>query len=335
MTSDPIRHDSPPVPPPAEGARLDWKTVPASVRAALEAEFGSAVVDAASQPTGFSPGVAARLQLANGRRVFVKAASATPNAETPRMHRREAQIVSALPPHGAHGSPMPVPRLLWWLDDADTGWVVLVYEAVEGAHPAQPWQMDELNRVLSSLDVLAEALTPSPLPASFVGTASDAFAHRMRGYQQLANAPSDGLDAWSLRHLEQLAALEASASAAVEGDSLIHFDIRADNLLLTPERVWLVDWPLACVGAAWVDVAFFAPSVQMQGGPSPEYLIAHHAASRRADPDRITAAAVSIAGFFSWNALQPPPPGLPTLRAFQAAQGAIARQWVATRTDWT
>jgi hypothetical protein len=28
-------------------------------------------------------------------------------------------------------------------------------------------------------------------------------------------------------------------------------------------------------------------------------------------------------------ALRPPPPGLPTLREFQAAQGAVARRWLA------
>jgi hypothetical protein len=27
--------------------------------------------------------------------------------------------------------------------------------------------------------------------------------------------------------------------------------------------------------------------------------------------------------------MRPPPPGIPTVRAFQAAQGAIARQWLA------
>ena len=40
----------------------------------------------------------------------------------------------------------------------------------------------------------------------------------------------------------------------------------------------------------------------------------------------------ALAGYFTHRALQPPPPGLPTLRAFQAAQGEVARQWLAHRT---
>ena len=38
-------------------------------------------------------------------------------------------------------------------------------------------------------------------------------------------------------------------------------DVRADNFLLTPDRVVLVDWPWASIGAAFAEMIFFAPSV--------------------------------------------------------------------------
>jgi hypothetical protein len=74
--------------------------------------------------------------------------------------------------------------------------------------------------------------------------------------------------------------------------------------------------------------------VTMQGGPPPEEVIARHPACPLADPDAITAAVAALAGYFTHRALQPPPPGLPTLRAFQEAQGAVAREWLAQRTGW-
>jgi hypothetical protein len=111
--------------------------------------------------------------------------------------------------------------------------------------------------------------------------------------------------------------------------------VRADNILLTDDRVWFVDWPHACVGAAWVDVVCFAPSVAMQGGPTPEEVIARHPACRTAEPAEITATVAALAGYFTHRALQPPPPGLPTVRAFQAAQGVVARRWLAQRTGWS
>ena len=114
-------------------------------------------------------------------------------------------------------------------------------------------------------------------------------------------------------------------------ETLLHFDLRADNLLLTPERVWFVDWPHAAIGAGWVDAIAFAPSVTMQGGPPPEQIL------RRVAPDAppsATAAIASVAGFFTHQSVQPPPPGLPTLRPFQAAQAEIARTWLATRLQF-
>ena len=185
---------------------------------------------------------------------------------------------------------------------------------------------------------MAAALTPSPLPSATVGTANGRFRSGLRGWRQLRDDRPTRLaelDPWSTRHLDALIGLEETAGAAVEGDTLLHFDIRADDVLLTPERVWFVDWPHVCVGAAWVDMVLFAPSVTMQGGPPPEQVIALHPGCRTADTVDVTAAVVATAGFFTHRSLQPTPPGLPTLRAFQAAQGAVARQWVAQRIGWT
>jgi hypothetical protein len=73
----------------------------------------------------------------------------------------------------------------------------------------------------------------------------------------------------------------------------------------------------------------------MQGGPPPEEVFARYARLRDADPADVTASIATVAGFFTRTALEPPPPGLPTVRAFQAAQGIVAREWLAQRTGWT
>lgn len=313
-------------PPPATGSRLAWLHTPAAVRAAIAGWLGSAIVAAETQPGGFSPGLAARLRAADGRRVFAKAVGPAPNADAPAFHRREARNAGTLP------DTAPAPRLLWSHDDLD-GWVVLVFEDVAGRPPALPWQPAELDRVLAALARLAVSLTPSPLSAATVGHASQASLFARSWWQRVVAAPPSGLDAWSARHATRLAALEADAPAAVAGDTLLHLDIRADNLLLTDDRVVIIDWPHARVGAAWVDLLCFAPSVTMQGGPTPAALLARSPITAGVDPAAITAAIVALAGFFTWEALQPPPPGLPTLRPFQAAQGDVARAWIAERTD--
>lgn len=307
--------------PPATGARRDWSELPPRIVVALEGWLGSGIVAADTQPGGFSPGVAARVRAAGGRRVFVKAVEHEPNPEAPRLHRREATIVRSFPPSA------PVPQLLWKLDEG--GWVVLVFEDVEGRQPALPWRREELGRVLAAARELVAALTPSPVETQPAGTM---LARSINSWHLLRDDAPPSLDAWSRRHLERLAQLEAGVEEAVAGATLLHLDLRADNVLLADDRVYVVDWPHAHVGAAWLDAVAFAPSVAMQGGGLPDDLFARWPGAADAAPHGVTAAVASLAGFFTHRALLPPPRGLPTLRAFQAAQGVAARAWLARRT---
>jgi aminoglycoside phosphotransferase (APT) family kinase protein len=312
-------------PPPATGVRVPWSALPPRLLTALERRLAAPIISATSQQGGFSPGIAARVRTGDGRRFFVKAVGPELNPDSPGIYRQEARIVAALPPG------LPVPQLLWLYDEGEDGWVALAFEDLAGQSPVLPWQRAELDRVLETLVALSSALTPSPIATV---TARDRFAADIGGWRRLQAAPPDWLDAWSARHLSALAALEAEAAEAVQGQTLLHFDVRADNLLLTPRKVFVVDWPHACIGAAWVDLVAFAPSVAMQGGPEPEERLMCHPAARRADPGAITAALAAIAGYFTLRAKAPPPPGIPTVRAFQAAQGIEARRWLARRTGW-
>lgn len=316
-------------PPSDRGVRLHWPDMPRRLRSEVEEWLGGKVLFAATQPTGFSPGIAAVLTTDDDRQVFIKAVGPAPNPITPTMHRREIKVVSAMPDE------TPVPRLLWSYDEGEDGWVVMVFEHVAGLHPAQPWRTGELDRVIVALENLSATLTPSPLPTSIVGTASDMFATEICGWRRILDERQprvDCLDEWSRRHIETLAAIEGTAADALAGNSLLHMDIRADNILLTSERVWFLDWPHACKGPSWLDVVAFAPSVTMQGGPTPEKVISKHSACRAAECNAITAAVVSIAGYFTRQGLLPSPPGLPTVREFQRAQGLVARKWAAQRT---
>ena len=96
--------------PSAEGVRVDWAAVPHPVRSAIERVCGAPVIEAETQPGGFSPGVAARVRCADGARCFVKAASADVNPDAPRLHRQEARVLADLDPLIAAGQ-LPVPRL--------------------------------------------------------------------------------------------------------------------------------------------------------------------------------------------------------------------------------
>lgn len=312
--------------PPATGVRLPWAGLPATVRSAVEEMLGAPVTGAVTQHGGFSPGVAARLTLADGRRAFVKAVSADTNADSPRMHRREAANTAALPPG------TPAPRLLGTYDDGT--WVVLAFEDIEGRQPRVPWRADELDRVLEAIGALSERLTPCPAGARPVAAA---MAKMFGGWQRLidagaADGPAAGrLDPWALRHLRALAEIASGWPEPASGDTLAHCDLRADNMLLTRDRVVFVDWPHARSAAPWFDLVMLLPSVAAQGGPDPEELFTTHPSAAGADRAGVTAVLAAAAGYFVEGALGPPVPGIPTLRAFQHAQGAAALRWLRRR----
>jgi len=285
--------------------------------------MGARVVEATTQPQGFSPGVASRLVLADGRRVFVKAVSESANPDTPGIHRREASILAALP------ATAPAPRLLWSYDEG--GWVALGLEDIEGRHPHEPWTEDDLSLVTAALAEMARALTPSPI--AMAATAPEWFAQTINGWQIALARAETRIEPWVARNLERLAELEAGAPAAAAGDTLLHCDSRADNLLIAGRRVYVLDWPWARAGAWWIDAVAMAPSVAMQGGPRPDEFVRRVGVGEVAR-EAVDAAVCSIAGYFAVRALEPPPPGLPTVRAFQAAQGRQAIAWLRERTGW-
>ena len=299
-----------------------WPEIPDGVRARIEAGLGASVIEAITQPGGFSPGVAARLRLADGRRAFVKAVGTTPNPVSPDIHRSEARIAALLPEDA------PVPKLLASYDS--DGWVALVFADVDGRMPAQPWQPDELDRVLAAMTDLAEALTPSTVDAP-------AFAERIgrefTGWQTIAadGTLADRLDDWPRRNLDTLVDLELAAPPHESGTTLLHADLRADNILLTDDRVVFVDWPWACIGAPWLDLLSMMPSIAMHGMPDQEKIFTSHPLGAAAPAEGVTAVLAGLAGFFIGNGSQPPPPGLPTLREFQLAQGRAALDWLRLR----
>jgi aminoglycoside phosphotransferase (APT) family kinase protein len=259
--------------------------------------------------------------LADGRRAFAKAVGVERNPDAPRFHRREVEVLGALPPD------LPVPRLLGSYDDGD--WVAFAVEDVEGESPAEPWRPDELARVVGAMAKLADRLTPSPIEVRPIATFDE---EQFRGWRTLAADPGMAapLGRAVCSRLDELAAIEEGWVAAAEGHSLLHTDLRADNILLTADEVVFVDWPHARIGAPWIDLLFLLPSAAATG-TDPEEVWAAFPPARVADPDAVTAVLVAQTGFFLYHSLLPPPPNLGRLREFQRVQGEAALRWVDAR----
>ncbi len=319
-----------PAPPRAfSGSRLAWADLPRHVRRRIAELAGAEVVSEASATSGFSPGYASVLELADGTDVFVKAVSPEQNPQSPELARAEIRVAGVLPPG------VCAPDLLWHHDDGT--WVVSGFDAVDGRPPEIPWRPQDLERVLAAVADLAEAGTPAPdgLP-----TAAESLAGVLDGWARLVD-DGPAVDRavtlvgvhgdWLRTHLDTLREWAGSAREAVTGRTLLHADLRADNVMLDhdDEQVWLIDWPHAARdGARWFDLLAMLPSVQMQGGGDPDEIFWAHPNSRGADRDAVRAALAGVAGYFVEAAVRPAPLGLSNLRPFQAAQGVAALDWL-------
>ena len=277
-----------------------------------------------NQPGGFSPGVAARSELADGRRCFIKAVSPAQNPRSPDMHRREGQVTRVLP------AELPVPELIEVIDDGE--WVVLIFSEIDGQPPALPWSFEDLESTFRALDDLAARTTPCPVAG--LSDVDVRFATTFDGYRLLAagDPAVERIDGWSRKHLDRLAAIEEQWPEAAAGNTLVHSDIRADNLLVRADgTVVIVDWPHACVGAAWLDKTFMLPSVALDGGPSPLEVERVLRPLNGVAQEAVDCLVVALSGYFTLRGAQSDPPGLPTVRSFQRAQGRVARAWAAHR----
>ncbi|MBW9092223.1 phosphotransferase [Microbacterium jejuense] len=309
-------------------SRLAWHDLPPSVRTGIEDLLGGPVVEAVSQPGGYSPGSADRVVTAAGRRAFVKAASPAVNLDTPRIHRREGEITARLP------EAVPAPRLIGAVDDGE--WIALVLDDVEGRHPATPWRSRELDATFDALRQIASVDLPGDVPVADAADLLDGDAAKWDAIDVDAVPPMPrGLDVWLRAHRDEVRDAAHRAAAGARGDRLIHYDTRADNLLLRPDgSVVLVDWPWAARGAGWFDALSLLINVRyFDAQADVEALIAGHAVF-----DGMPAAAASnvlaaFAGMFLSSSLLPDPPRMPTLRTFQRDQAVVTLDWLRERWE--
>ncbi len=309
---------------------MSWHEVPVGIRDAVAEVIGSPVVEAITQHGGFSPGSADRVVAADGARAFVKTAWAAVNEETPDIHRREAEITALLPIDA------PVPRLLGVVDEGD--WVAVVLEDVEGRHPITPWRADELEASLDAYGMLSNAPLSEELGSrleSITGVV-DRYATAWNAVDAAAiSGLSTDREQWLTARIGDLHDLARAAGSLVGGDALVHFDARADNILVRPDgAVTVVDWPWALRGAPWFDALLLMLNVRLLAPEDDvEAVLRRHGAFSGMPDEGANAVLAALAGTFLERSMQSPAPGIPTLRAFQRKQAIACLDWLRVRLD--
>ncbi len=299
--------------------RLEWSHLPPHLRSAIERRCGAPVVDAVSRTAGFTPGFASVLTCADGSRHFVKAASVKAQRVFAESYRQEARKLGGLP------AAAPAPRLRWTHDADD--WVALGIEHVPARHPRRPWDDGDLAALLTVLTDAARTLTPAP-PALALGDIGVELADWPACWDHTAAAWPDH------PHVAEAAALAARFPEVSVGDSVVHTDVRDDNLLLCDDgRVLLCDWNWPARGAAWLDSVWAMIGPRGDGLDVDAALATHPLTAGVPADDVDTTIAVAL-GYLFHAADQPVPPTSPYLREFQRWQAEVCWEWLGERRGW-
>lgn len=294
--------------------RLEWAHLPPVVRAAIEGRLGSRVMDAESRTGGYTPGFASVLTCADGSRHFVKAASVKAQRMFAAAYREEALKLRKL------AGWIPAPALRWVRDEDD--WVVLGFEYVEGRAPERPWTDTDLGAVSDLLVEAAGRLTPAP--GCGWATFEEDHAAFPSYWELLGHLP----------HADEAASLAARFGDVTAGDTLVHVDVRDDNVLIRPDgSAVLCDWNWPVVGAAWLDSLLLLIGPRGDGIDVEAHLAAHPLLSA-VDPEAIDSVLALVTGYFLKSAGDPVPPTSPYLRDVQRWQGEVCWSWLSERRGW-
>lgn len=295
----------------AVGVRADYRDTPAAVREWVEREVGAPVLHAVTQPGGMSPGCAARLGLADGSRAFVKAVGSSLNPITPDLFRAEIAVLGGLRPVEWRAT------IRASYDDGD--WVAMILDDVDGRHPnwADP---DDVIRVLAAVEHQTRELTPAPRGLEVTPAADQA----IRWGATLRDATPEELKAlpdWLDPEAKAPRELLNQLPRWLSGDTLCHWDVRNDNLLIRPGgSVVIVDWGMARRGPAWADPAVFA--LEWAETQRFDEMMAASSCLEGVPADALTAFLLGIGIHLTIMGTRPPPPGLPTLPTFRRIEGA-------------
>jgi hypothetical protein len=302
--------------------RALWTELPAGAREMVEHLVRGTVVGAENCEGGFSPGLASKLTLGDGSRVFVKAIDCDEWPDQSQMYRDEAAVAAAMP------AAVPTPRFLGSADDGP--WFALAFECVAGTEPTSPWQRPELDRVLITVDRLAVAVTPSPIS---VPSAQP----RIGGWAGLTvdTAARDSLaehSPWAANNLHDLARLEQDGLVTARGRTLVHFDLLPHNILITDTEVLFVDWAHARLGAPFIDSLMVLASAAADG-IDPEPILPACNALASTGQASVDAVLTALTGAWLAGGIAFMQPGLEPIGLAKLHLGLGALRWLRRRLE--
>jgi hypothetical protein len=163
-----------------------------------------------------------------------------------------------------------MPGVLAWLDEQAHPFPALITEDLRAAywpasHAGVTWREGQFAALFAGIQDVTATRAPEAL---------DALHSRVqKTWSEIATDPEPFLrlglcsEAWYQRVIEAL--LFAEQQVATAGETLLHGDVRSDNVCFRGSDVVFVDWAEAMRGNPAYDLAWALPTLHLEGGPRP------------------------------------------------------------------
>lgn len=278
-----------------------------ALRARLEKMTGKLVQHVERLGGGYTPALRLKVTHTDNTTCFAKIGTTPFTIEALRQENQVYQTLSA----------SFMPRYLGWEDDPLHP--ILLLEDLSHAYWPPPWRTERVTQALVAMQQLWSSTLPNVPRMVEMERIWD-------GWRQIAEDPGPFLslgvasEKWLQQALETLLIIDIRE--VVNGRSLLHFDLRSDNICFQGNRALIIDWNLVCLGNPKMDLAFWLPSLEAEGGPPPETLL----------PNAGEIAGL-ISGFFAARAGLPNIPDAPRVRYIQRVQLQTALPWAIRAMD--
>lgn len=316
-------------PPAAREAKPSFDIMPPEMRQKIENRLSGEITSGEVVYGSLSSSAGYVLTFDSGLKVFAKGSHPEEMSHGTLHIRTEIRTYEYVPVLKETS-----PRLYSWVsDNNEDGWTLGLWSFIAQHDTAQ--FSDRASEVMALVAQVHAAVVPEGiLPAAQTHNYIGAFladekkwrriegeASRRTKFLNLFEDPTAAQD-WLARNITALIALQSDAGVRSFAQSLIHGDLRTDNILLGKDRSWLVDWPNACIGPRVFDLVMLFTHLESLGYAEAEsFLPLYDAASgtrfATSDIDEVAAMAGSMAGYFADQAYRSVPEKLPRLRWMQ------------------
>lgn len=289
---------------------METYTLTESQRKRCEAVLERPILRARRVRGGYTAALRLVVEHPDNRSTFLKIATSNHTAD---WLRSEARAYAALE------GPF-LPAFVAFDDGPDEAAPILALEDLSHAHWPPPWQTQQVERLSDAVTALGRCTPRTTLALPRVSQ----LPMLTRGWHEIAKDPSPFLSLQLVTPLwlerAQPLLLSMDLERELDGDTLVHLDVRSDNCCFAGERTLLIDYNWLSRGHPAVDLACAAPSMHLEGVSEARSLAVRHLPSL-----------VAVAGYFASHAGLPSPAGARSdLRGKQLACCRVTLKWLAT-----